>query len=74
MEKAEYHEDSFDNEYLHCTQCGWKGLGSDTVIIDFYGLGKGLEIHCPICDIKLGIVKKDDVSPGGTSSDSAFQA
>lgn len=40
----------FDKAQLTCPNCGWNGIGSETNIIDLYGLTKLKEVHCPSCD------------------------
>jgi hypothetical protein len=48
--KEVYSENGFDELAVTCSNCGWKGLGSETNIIDLYGLSKLKEVHCPSCD------------------------
>ncbi|MCU7548214.1 hypothetical protein OCK74_03770 [Chitinophagaceae bacterium LB-8] len=40
----------FDETIITCPHCNWKGLGSETNIIDLYGISKLREVHCPNCD------------------------
>lgn len=49
-----YNERDFLDEVIRCTKCGWEGSGYDVNIIDFYGLAKVKEVHCPSCDNVLG--------------------
>lgn len=69
----EYSENKFDEQTVSCDNCHWKGKGSDTVIIDFYGLSDECEIHCPQCDERIGILKKQQGPPGESASDLSFQ-
>ena len=71
--QAEYNASTFQEQNLHCDNCNWTGKGADAVIIDFYGVVKDKEIHCPECDRTLGILKSDDHSPGESASDLSFQ-
>lgn len=64
---------SFDNEDMSCPGCGWNGKGTDTHIIDFYGVSANKEVHCPNCDSYLGVVKKSDTPRGGTAGPVSFQ-
>lgn len=70
----EYHEADFAKQSLTCPNCNWKGTGSDAVIIDFYGVAKTQEVHCPECDETIGIiVKEEDRPPGESHSGLSFQ-
>lgn len=69
----EYHSNDFDDQNLTCSNCGWKGKGSDAVIIDFFGITKNQEVHCPECDEKIGILVTDDDLPGESADDLSFQ-
>jgi hypothetical protein len=71
--QTEYKTSTFQEQDLRCDKCGWTGKGADAVLIDFYGVVKDKEIHCPACDEKLGILKRDDDSPGESASDLSFQ-
>jgi hypothetical protein len=71
--EAEYHQKNFDEQVLSCNNCHWKGKGSETILIDFYGITKTNEIHCPRCDEKLGILIKEDEPPGESPTDLSFQ-
>lgn len=53
-----YNEREFLDEVIHCSKCGWEGSGYDVNIIDFYGLAKVKEVHCPRCDSFLGGIEK----------------
>jgi hypothetical protein len=48
--KEVFPERDFDEMEVICPNCGWSGVGSDTIIIDLYGLSKIREVHCPSCD------------------------
>lgn len=48
--KEVFPANGFDKAQLICHNCGWKGIGSETNIIDLYGLTKLKEVHCPSCD------------------------
>ncbi len=50
----EYSESELDNKYIKCPHCGWEGMGSGAVIVDFFGVTDAQEIHCPQCDENLG--------------------
>ncbi len=64
----EYLQSSFDDQQLSCPKCQWKGTGADAVIIDFYGITKTKEVHCPDCDEKIGILVRDEDPPPGESA------
>ena len=68
-----FYENTFDEQPVSCSKCNWKGNGSDTVIIDFYGVVPDKEVHCPKCDSTLGILKKADRPPGESANDLSFQ-
>ena len=69
----QFQEDNFDDQPIHCTKCDWQGKGSETNIIDFYGVVSDKEIHCPQCDKRLGILKKGNRPPGESATDLSFQ-
>ncbi|MEI6950163.1 hypothetical protein V9K67_23460 [Paraflavisolibacter sp. H34] len=52
--KELFDESGFAELAVRCPACGWEGAGSDTVIIDLYGLSARKEVHCPACDRFLG--------------------
>lgn len=54
-----YSENSFDEQEISCSDCGWKGTGRDTNIVDLYGVSKLKEIHCPECDAYLAGLKNN---------------
>lgn len=56
MEKV-FNAREFHEEVVRCSKCGWEGSGSDVNIIDFYGLAKVKEVHCPRCDTYLGGIR-----------------
>jgi hypothetical protein len=51
--KEIYSKQELETEVLECDNCGWKGKGSEARIVDFYGIAKVEEIHCPNCDAYL---------------------
>jgi hypothetical protein len=55
-----YNEREFDGEHIRCDRCGWEGRGDDANIVDFYGLARVQEVHCPNCDAYLAGVSKVD--------------
>lgn len=58
-----YIEAEFDEQVLECPSCNWKGSGSDTIIIDLYGISEVKEIHCPECDSYLAGVRSRSDNP-----------
>lgn len=44
----------FGELLITCPNCGWMGLGSETIIIDMYGIGEYRQVNCPNCDNNLG--------------------
>jgi len=70
---TEFHENSFDEQSIHCTKCNWTGKGSDAIVIDFYGVVPDKEVHCPKCDRRLGVLKKGPQPPGESANDLSFQ-
>ena len=43
-------------------------------MIDFYGVADSKEVHCPECDEKIAILRKDgDDTPGESAYDLSFQ-
>ncbi len=75
MTAPQYSAKEFDDQALTCPNCQWKGKGSNAVIIDFYGIAKNKEAHCPECDNTIGVVANDDNSnpPGESATDLSFQ-
>ncbi len=70
----EYKEREFDDQSLSCSNCHWKGKGIDAVMIDFFGVGKNKEAHCPDCDETIAIVKREEGgTPGESANDLSFQ-
>jgi uncharacterized paraquat-inducible protein A len=70
----EYHQTDFEEQSLHCKACGWSGKGRDAVVIDFFGVSKNMEAHCPKCDKTIGIITKDEGgTPGESANDLSFQ-
>ncbi len=61
-----YNENNFDEQAISCSACGWNGKGSDTNIIDLYGITKVKEVHCPKCDAYIaGIADSDYIETSG---------
>jgi predicted RNA-binding Zn-ribbon protein involved in translation (DUF1610 family) len=52
-------EKDFDDVPITCPNCGWEGLGSETNIIDLYGLSKLKEVHCPSCDTYIAGLRRE---------------
>jgi hypothetical protein len=67
-----YSEREFENESLQCPRCGWSGKGEDAHVVDFYGISRVMEAHCPGCDKQLGNIRRPERSgrsrPGGPES------
>ena len=63
--KPVYSDIELEDQLLKCDNCGWQGKGDDARIVDFYGVSKTQEIHCPNCDEYLANlhIDKDDSSP-----------
>lgn len=72
MSLPEYQERTFYDQTLHCPHCQWTGKGYDAVIIDFFGVVKNQEVHCPNCDETLGILIRNN-TPGESANDLSFQ-
>lgn len=66
--KEVFSEREFENLQITCPNCGWKGLGSDTNIIDLYGLTKLREVHCPTCDTYIAGLQRE-IAPGNPEGD-----
>jgi len=64
---------SLDEQDLRCDHCNWSGKGSGAIVIDLYGVVSDKEVHCPQCDERLGILKKEDSPPGESANDLSFQ-
>lgn len=56
MDKILDPEDYIDED-LVCEKCGWAGKASDANLIDFYGVSKIKELHCPNCDTIVATIK-----------------
>lgn len=70
----EYSATNFEEQSLSCPKCGWKGTGYDAVVIDFFGVTKSKEVHCPQCDTTIAIVTNDKGdAPGESATDLSFQ-
>jgi ssDNA-binding Zn-finger/Zn-ribbon topoisomerase 1 len=57
----------YEETDVQCEKCQWRGRGRDAILIDFYGISKLQELHCPKCDRVVGMVKRDDGRIGGTA-------
>lgn len=57
--KEVFPEHGFDGVTVTCPNCGWKGKGSETNIIDLYGLSKLKEAHCPSCDTHIASLSRE---------------
>ncbi|MBD0284625.1 MAG: hypothetical protein ICV51_04340 [Flavisolibacter sp.] len=68
-----FNERDFDNQPLNCPRCHWKGNGSEAVIIDFYGITKMKEAHCPNCDANLARVKRENANRGESPDSVGYQ-
>lgn len=67
-----FSENEFEEISFQCPRCGWNGKGPETHIVDFYGITKVMEAHCPTCDKQLGNIRRTPRSgrsaPGGPES------
>lgn len=61
--KEVYSQEEFATATLQCDKCGWTGVGTEASIIDFYGIAKVQEIHCPNCDTYLAGLLRDSGKP-----------
>jgi hypothetical protein len=68
-----FNENEFNTQMLTCSNCGWSGTGSETKVIDFYGLTEAKQVNCPACDNNLGSLVKGDGPPGGINDELANQ-
>lgn len=68
-----FNSEGFDEQVLTCPKCGWKGKGSEAIIIDLYGLSKVQEVHCPNCDHYLGGLNVEDRKEQADSDADEFQ-
>lgn len=68
-----FYEESFNDEPITCPNCGWKGTGADTHIVDFYGVVRAREVHCPNCDNKLGDIKENKTAQGNSGDELSNQ-
>jgi hypothetical protein len=55
-----YSERDFEEASFDCPKCGWRGKGEDTHVVDFYGISRVMEAHCPGCDKQLGSISRAD--------------
>lgn len=46
---------------IKCPHCGWQGKGDETHIVDFFGVVRVKEVHCPNCDKKLGNIEEEEI-------------
>lgn len=58
--RREFNSTEFNEEVIRCSKCGWEGSGVDANIVDFYGLTKVKDVHCPSCDSFLGGLRNAD--------------
>lgn len=63
-----YDQDTFNEQLITCSNCGWVGTGADTIIIDMYGIGNARQVNCPNCDNNLGSLPKEAM-PGNEPAD-----
>ena len=49
----------FTTPSITCPNCGWQGTGSETIIIDMYGIGDVRQVNCPNCDSFLGSLPRE---------------
>ncbi|HUC82427.1 MAG TPA: hypothetical protein VMR70_16090 [Flavisolibacter sp.] len=70
---TEFQQTGFNEQPLQCGKCGWQGTGHDAVVIDFYGVSKNKEVHCPDCDERLGLVRNGGGPPGESATELSFQ-
>lgn len=68
MKLPEYNENDFEEQHFFCPNCQWKGEGYDVVIIDFFGVSKSKEVHCPNCDTTIAIITKAENGDAGESA------
>lgn len=68
-----YNERDFFKQPIWCGNCHWKGEGSDANVIDFYGVTKSKEVHCPACDETIAMLEKEGGAPGESATDLSFQ-
>jgi formate dehydrogenase maturation protein FdhE len=50
----------FYTQPITCSNCGWQGTGTDTIIIDMYGIGDVRQVTCPNCDNFLGSLPREE--------------
>jgi hypothetical protein len=55
---------NFDEQEINCLRCGWTGTGSETIIIDLYGIGDAQQVNCPDCDNNLGSLPRTGAPRG----------
>ncbi len=66
-----YSERDYEEQSFNCPKCGWTGKGEETHIIDFYGISRVMEAHCPGCDKLIANITRQErgrSGPGGPSS------
>ena len=71
MKLPEYNNANFEEQDLRCSNCNWQGKGYDAVVIDFFGVTKSKEVHCPECDETIGTITTEGGTPGGSADDPA---
>jgi hypothetical protein len=69
----EFSNRDFEEQDLQCGNCNWQGKGYDANVIDFFGVSKSKEVHCPNCDVTIGIVTKTGGTPGESANGLSFQ-
>ena len=68
-----FYEESFDDMDITCPNCGWQGKGDETHIVDFYGVVRAREVHCPNCDNKLGDIQENKTVQGSSGDELSNQ-
>lgn len=68
----EFRDSNYEEKMLQCSNCSWKGKGVDAILIDFFGVSKTKELHCPKCDTTIGLITKDEGKPGESVSKFSF--
>jgi hypothetical protein len=71
--QREFVQGSFSEQPLQCSNCNWQGTGAEAIVIDFYGVTKNREVHCPQCDEPLGLLRQDNNSRGEDAAGTGFR-
>jgi len=61
-----YGDEDHTENTLSCDACGWRGTIDRANVLDFYGVSKIKEIHCPSCEALIGSINVesgDDFHP-----------